>query len=121
MFDVSTTDSTGTRRLLNVMLVLGIIDVVLFVPLVLGMVGIIDSDSFVMPVGMTHGLAFVAIVAIALLGAVQRRWNAKFILAVLISGAVGLVVIADVLIRRDLEAELRTGAPHAETAVPVEG
>lgn len=117
MFDVSTTDPTGTRKLLNVMLVLGIIDVVLFVPLVLGMVGIIDSDSFVGPVGMVHGLAFLAIVGIGLLGAQQSRWSVKFVAAVIISGAIGLVVISDLLIRRELEVALTTGGP-GEAALP---
>ncbi|WP_026911137.1 hypothetical protein [Patulibacter minatonensis] len=110
MFDVSTTDPAGTKKLLLVMLVLGIIDVVLFVPLVLGMFDIIDSDSFVGPVGMVHGLAFLAIVGIGLLGAKQARWNVKFVAAVIISGAVGLVVISDLLIRRELDVALTAGA-----------
>jgi hypothetical protein len=105
MFDVSRTDTPGTRRFLNLMLVLAVVDFVLLIPLFLGMIGVIDTDSFVAPMGMTHGLLFIALVGLGALGVLQRRWNWKFPAAVVVSGLVGLVVVPDLLIRRELEAE----------------
>jgi hypothetical protein len=107
MFDVSRTDTRGTRRFLNLMLVLAVIDFVLLIPLFLGMIGVIDTDSFVAPMGMTHGLLFIALVALGGVGVLQRRWNWKFPAAVVVAGLIGLVVIPDLLIRRELDA----GAP----------
>ncbi|MGX6450282.1 DUF3817 domain-containing protein, partial [Patulibacter sp. S7RM1-6] len=110
MFDVSHSDVRTTRRFLNVILVVAVVDFVLLVPLALGMVGIIDTDSYVHTVGMTHGLLFVLLVALAGLGTLQRRWNWKFPVAVVVAGLVGLVVLPDVFIRRELEAGERAGA-----------
>lgn len=104
MFDVSRTDPRGTRRFLNLMLVLAVIDFVLLIPLFLGMIGVIDTESFVAPMGMTHGLLFIALVALGAFGVLQRRWNWKFPAAVVVAGLVGLVVIPDLLIRRELDA-----------------
>jgi MYXO-CTERM domain-containing protein len=104
MFAVSRTDPRGTRRFLNLMLVLAIIDFVLLVPLFLGMIGVIDTESFVAPMGMTHGLLFVALVGLGALGVLQRRWNWKYPAAVVVAGLVGLVVVPDLLIRRELDA-----------------
>jgi hypothetical protein len=108
MFDVSRTDPRGTRRFLNLMLVLAVIDFVLLIPLFLGMIGVIDTESFVAPMGMTHGLLFIALVGLGALGVLQRRWNWKFPVAVVVAGLVGLVVIPDLLIRRELDAAAPT-------------
>jgi hypothetical protein len=106
MFDVSTTDLRTTRRFLNVMLVLAVVDLILLVPLFLGLIGVIDTDSFVGPVGMTHGLLFIALVVLGGVGVLQRRWSWRYPAAVVLAGLVGLVVVPDLLIRRELEAEV---------------
>jgi ABC-type antimicrobial peptide transport system permease subunit len=104
MFDVSHTDVPGTRRFLNVMLVLAVIDLILLVPLFLGLIGVLDTDSYVSVVGMTHGLLFIALVLLGGFGALRGRWNWKYPIATVLAGLIGLVVIPDLLIRRELEA-----------------
>jgi integral membrane protein len=104
MFDVSQADSPRTRRILSTMFVLATIDFVMLIVLLAGKFGIIDSDSFVAPLGMTHGLLFLLLVAIAFVGARQGRWNMKYPIAVVIAGLAALVIVPDILIRRELDA-----------------
>ncbi|WP_210494820.1 DUF3817 domain-containing protein [Patulibacter sp. SYSU D01012] len=111
MFDVSHSDVRTTRRLLNVILAIAVVDFVLLVPLVLGKFGVIDTDSYVHVVGMTHGILFIILLGLAGLGMLQRRWNWKFPAAVVVAGLVGLVVLPDLFIRRELEAGERAAAP----------
>lgn len=79
MFDVSTADPGRTRRFLKIVGVLALIDVFTLVPLLLGYLEVIDSDSFVGPLGGTHGTLFLVLAAILAWGALKGGlWSWRF-------------------------------------------
>lgn len=78
MFDVSTADPDRTRKFLKIVGGLALIDVFLLVPLLLGYLDVIDSDSFVGPVGGTHGTVFLVLAGIVAWGAQQGLWSWRF-------------------------------------------
>ncbi|MCK9250298.1 MAG: hypothetical protein M0P31_15145 [Solirubrobacteraceae bacterium] len=69
MFDVSTADPARTRKFLKIIGVVALIDVFLLVPLLLGYLDVFDSDSFVGPVGGTHGTTFLVLAGVVTWGA----------------------------------------------------
>lgn len=75
MFDVSTTDPARTRRFLKIVGVLALIDVFTLVPLLLGYLEVIDTDSFVGPLGGTHGTLFLVLAAVVAWGALKGLWS----------------------------------------------
>lgn len=79
MFDVSTADPARTRRFLKIVGVLALIDVFTLVPLLLGYLEVIDTDSFVGPLGGTHGTLFLILAAVVAWGAtLGGLWSWKF-------------------------------------------
>lgn len=75
MFDVSTTDPARTGRFLKIVGVLALIDVFTLVPLLLGYLEVVDTDSFVGPLGGTHGTLFLVLAALVAWGALQGLWS----------------------------------------------
>lgn len=97
---VTLPDPASTRKLLNIIAVVAIVDFILLVPLFLGLVGVIDTDSFVQPVGMIHGLIFIGLVLMTGKGALEKRWGWWFpIITIITGGAIGSL-IGDWIIRR---------------------
>jgi len=93
-------NNESIKRRLNVILVLAIVDAVLLVPLVLHKFA--DLDVPVFPIGMTHGLLFIALVALCAKGAVEGLWGWWFpIITVITGGPLGSLV-GEIKIRRDL-------------------
>lgn len=79
MFDVSTADPARTRRFLKIVGVLALIDVFTLVPLLLGYLEVIDTDSFVGPLGGTHGTLFLILAAVVAWGAaLGGLWSWRF-------------------------------------------
>ncbi|CAB4932150.1 unannotated protein [freshwater metagenome] len=79
MFDVSTADPARTKRFLKIVGVLALIDVFTLVPLLLGYLEVIDTDSFVGPLGGTHGTLFLVLAALVAWGAfVAGLWSWRF-------------------------------------------
>lgn len=97
-------DVARTRRLLNVIAVVALLDFLLLIPLVLGAVGAIDSDSFVGILGPIHGVGYLALLYLTAKGAGERRWGWWFPGVTLITGGPVGSLIGDVVIRRQLAA-----------------
>ncbi|MGE4427432.1 MAG: DUF3817 domain-containing protein [Solirubrobacteraceae bacterium] len=106
MFQVSTADLDRTRLLLRLVAVVALIDVLLLVPLVIGRLGIVDSEDYKSVVGMTHGMVFMVLAALTALGLLQRRWNIKL---------PGLIIGANLILFGLLQAV----DPDTSTAVAV--
>ncbi|MDP2711769.1 MAG: hypothetical protein Q8O56_11175 [Solirubrobacteraceae bacterium] len=90
------------RRRLNVILPLAIIDAVLLVPLLLHRFA--DLDIPVFPIGMTHGLLFIALVALCAKGAYDRLWGWWFPAVTVVTGGPLGSLVGDVVIRRRLNS-----------------
>lgn len=97
----STPDLASTRRLLNIVLAIGIADLVLF--LILIWVAFIDrSDSMVSLIGPIHGVGFVALLGLTAYGAVEGRWGWWFPGITLITTGPPGSIIGDLILRRQL-------------------
>ncbi|MDW5595522.1 DUF3817 domain-containing protein [Conexibacter stalactiti] len=97
----STPDLASTRRLLNIVLAIGIADLLLF--LVLMYVAFIDrSDSMVSLIGPIHGIGFVALVGLTAKGAVDGRWGWWFPGITLITTGPPGSIIGDLILRKQL-------------------
>lgn len=67
-------DLATTRRLLNIVLAIGIADLLLFIALMY--VAVIDrNESAISVLGPIHGIGFVALVGLTAKGAVDGRWG----------------------------------------------
>lgn len=91
-------NSADLTRRLNIILVLAIIDGVLLVPLLLHRFA--DLDVPVFPIGMTHGLLFIALVGLCAKGALDKLWGWWFPAITVISGGPLGSIIGDIIIRR---------------------
>jgi len=94
--------AADTTRRLNIILVLAIVDAVLLVPLLLHRFA--DLDIPVGPVGMTHGLLFIALVLLCAKGALDRLWGWWFPAVTVITGGPLGSIVGDLVIRRKLAA-----------------
>ncbi len=88
------------RRRLNVILVLAIVDAVLLVPLLAHRFG--DLDIPVFPIGLTHGLLFLALVGLCAKGALDGLWRWWFPVITVVTGGPPGSIVGDVIIRRRL-------------------
>ncbi len=86
-----------TRRL-NIILVLAIVDAVLLVPLLLHRFA--DLDIPVFPIGMTHGLLFIALVGLCAKGALDGLWGWWFPAVTIVTGGPPGSIVGDIVIRR---------------------
>jgi len=94
-------DVAGTKRLLNLVLAIGIADLVLF--LILVWVAFIDrSESAISIVGPIHGIGFVALLGITAYGAVERRWGWWFPAITLVTTGPPGSIVGDLILRRQL-------------------
>lgn len=87
------------RRLLNITLLVGLADAGLL--LVLLYVAFVDrSDAAVSVVGLTHGLGFLALVLLTILGVQARHWGWWFPAAVVVTGGPLGSIAGDFVLRR---------------------
>lgn len=91
----------STKRLLNIVLAIGVADLVLF--LILIWVAFVDrSDSMVSLIGPIHGVGFVALVGLTAYGAVEGRWGWWFPGITLITTGPPGSIIGDLILRKQL-------------------
>lgn len=88
------------RKRLNVILALAIVDAVLLVPLLLHRFA--DLDVPVFPIGMTHGLLFIALVGLCAKGALDGLWGWWFPVVTIVTGGPPGSIIGEIKIRSDL-------------------
>jgi len=89
-----------TKRRLDIILVLAIIDAILLVPLLAHRFA--DLDIPVFPIGMTHGLLFIALVGLCAKGALDGLWGWWFPAVTVVTGGPPGSIIGDLVIRRRL-------------------
>lgn len=91
----------STKKLLNVVLAVGIADLLLF--LVLIWVAFIDrNEDLISVIGPLHGFGFVALLALTAKGAVDGRWGWWFPGITLITTGPPGSIIGDLVLRRQL-------------------
>lgn len=101
----SNPDVARTRKLLNVIAILAIADFVLLIPLVLGALGVIETESFVGILGPIHGVGYLGLLFLTGKGAGERRWGWWFPGITLITGGPVGSLIGDVIVRRQLDRD----------------
>lgn len=95
-------DVATTRRLLNIVLAVGVADLVLF--LILIWVAFIDrNDSMVSVIGPIHGVGFVALLGLTAYGAVEGRWGWWFPAVTLITTGPPGSIVGDLVLRKQLD------------------
>ena len=91
--------TTNPRRLLDIILAVGIADFVLL--LVLLYVARIDrSDAAVSVLGPIHGIGFLALLFLTFRGAVERFWGWWFPAIVLVTGGPVGSLVGELVLRR---------------------
>ena len=99
---IAAVNAEDTKRRLNVILVLAVVDAVLLVPLLLHRFN--DLDVPTMPIGMTHGLLFIALVGLCAKGALDGLWGWWFPAITVVTGGPPGSIIGDLVLRRRLAA-----------------
>ena len=79
-----------------------ILHIVLLVP------SFANNEELVQMFGLTHGIVFLALIAIVGIGAVQKRWSWWFLVATLITTGPPGALVGEVLIARKAKALLAT-------------
>lgn len=83
-------DPVTTLKQLNLIRVIAILDILLLVPLVMNLVGIVDSDAMVSVIGPVHGVGFLLLLFLCVKGAGEERWGWWFPAIVVITlGPIG--------------------------------
>jgi hypothetical protein len=95
---IAALNAADTTRRLNIILVLAIVDAVLLVPLLLHRFA--DVDIPVFPIGMTHGLLFIALVGFCAKGALDGLWGWWFPAVTVITGGPLGSIVGDIVVRR---------------------
>lgn len=106
----STTPSIATtKKLLNVVLAVGVADLILF--LILIWVAFIDrSDSAVSLIGPIHGVGFVILIGLTAKGAVDGRWGWWFPAITLITTGPPGSIVGDLILRKQIAEQEAEGA-----------
>lgn len=95
-------DSASSRKLLNIVLVVGILDFLLL--LVLFYVAFIDrNEEAISLLGPLHGVGFLALLGLTAKGASDGRWGWWFPIIVLVTGGPIGSLIGEVRLRRRLD------------------
>lgn len=90
------------RRLLNTVLIVGVIDAVLLV--VLLYFAVVDrSDAAVHVLGPIHGVGYLLLLALTGRGAVEGQWGWWFPALVLVTGGPIGTIVGEVVLRRRVE------------------
>ena len=67
-----------------------------------------NNEELVQIFGLTHGIVFLALIAIVGIGAVQKLWSWRFLVATLITTGPPGALVGEVLIARKAKAILAT-------------
>lgn len=92
----------STVKLLNTIRWIAIADFILLIPLVMNLVGIVDSDAMISIVGPIHGIGFLALVYLVGRGAGEGRWGWWFPIVVVITGGPPGSLYGEWRVRREL-------------------
>lgn len=93
-------NTADIKRRLNIVLVLAIVDAILLVPLLAHSLAGLDIPVF--PIGMTHGLLFIALVGLCAKGALDGIWGWWFPAVTVITGGPLGSIVGDLYIRSRL-------------------
>jgi len=96
-FPTATVEST--KRLLNIVLAVGIIDLVLFVFLI---VAAVNDSGAVHVLGPIHGIGFLILIGITGKGAMDGRWGWWFPIITLITTGPPGSIVGDLILRKQL-------------------
>ena len=97
----SSPDLGGSRRLLNIILVVGILDALLL--LVLLYFAFVNRDEeMISLLGPIHGVGFVALLGLTAKGTMDGRWGWWFPIAVLVTGGPLGSILGELRVRRQL-------------------
>jgi integral membrane protein len=91
---------TETRRLLDRVRIVAVLDALLLVPLVWA--SLTDRDGLVSVLGPIHGVGFVLLVLMTVHGANQQRWGWWFPAITLVTGGPLGSLVGDLRVRRSL-------------------
>ena len=94
-------DRAATRRLLNVILIVGVLDALLLLVL-LYFAFIERNEEMISLLGPIHGIGFLALLGLTAKGAMDARWGWWFPVAVLVTGGPLGSIIGEVGVRRTL-------------------
>lgn len=101
-------DPAVTLKQLNLIRVIAILDILLLIPLLMNLVGIVDSDAMVSVIGPIHGIGFLLLLFLCVKGAGEERWGWWFPAIVVITlGPIGSLY-GEHRVRREL-----TSGPEA--------
>ena len=95
-------DRAETLRALNRILVVGVLDLLLFVALMVCVVT--ENESGVSVLGPIHGVGFLLLLYLTAKGAGEGRWGWWFPLVTLVTTGPPGSILGDLKIRRDLRA-----------------
>jgi hypothetical protein len=91
-------NAESLRRRLDAVLALAIVDAILLVPLLLHRFAELDVPVF--PLGLTHGLLFIALVGLCAKGALDGLWGWWFPAITVVTGGPPGSIVGDIIIRR---------------------
>ncbi len=94
-------DLGATRRLLNIILVVGILDALLLVVL-LYFAFVNRDEEMISLLGPIHGVGFVALLGLTAKGTMDGRWGWWFPIAVLVTGGPLGSILGELRVRRQL-------------------
>ena len=77
---------------------ISVVDLVLLIVLLVG--SFVNNEELVQIFGLTHGIVFLALIAIVGIGAVQKLWSWWFLVATLVTTGPPGALVGEVLIAR---------------------
>jgi len=93
-------DADRTRRQLNIVLVVAVLDAFLLVPLVYGFIADVDVHKEIL--GPVHGVGFLLLIFLTARGALQKLWGWWFPAIVVVTAGPPGSIVGDLLIRSRL-------------------
>lgn len=91
-----------TIKQLNLIRWIAIVDFLLLIPLLMNVVGIIDSDAMISVIGPIHGVGFLALLFLCARGAGEERWGWWFPAIVLVTAGPPGSLYGEHRIRREI-------------------
>jgi hypothetical protein len=86
--------------MLNIVLPVAIVDALLLIPLVIAAAN--DSEGTVSVLGPIHGIGFLILLGLTVLGVQRRMWGWWFPIVVLVTGGPIGSIVGDLVLRRQL-------------------
>ena len=83
--DPAMSETDATVKQLNLIRLIAIVDLVLLIPLLMNLVGIVDSEAMISVIGPIHGFGFLALLFLCVRGVGERRWGWWFPAIVLVT------------------------------------